>query len=151
MLHIKCWKNVTNQSIASERTTASWRCSSCDPIYDNSEPIDSEILFTAQALNEMYTEDMLTPLEEESDFEPFYNVRDNYYDHTDLNNKNWISMCVNIRSLNNYNNFYKLDALVRSLPIKPHVIGINETWLSCNETGPHNNLNGYTFFYSGTI
>ncbi len=56
-----------------------------------------------------------------------------------------MTLCLNIRSLNKHENFVRLDALVQSLPIKPNVIGINETWLKSNDDGPHNNLSEYTF------
>ena len=56
-----------------------------------------------------------------------------------------MTMCINIRSLNNYEHFIELEALIKSLDIKPHVIGICETWLISNEDAPHNGLTDYTF------
>ena len=58
---------------------------------------------------------------------------------------NFTAISVNIRSLNNYKNFAKLESLLSALTIKPNIIAVTETWLKPDQLGPHNNLFNYTF------
>ena len=48
---------------------------------------------------------------------------------------------INIRSL--AANFAKLQILISSLKVKPHVISINETWLKQNQQGDYSSLFDY--------
>ena len=51
-----------------------------------------------------------------------------------------LGMSVNMRSLVNTANFAKLEALIFSLPRKPDIIAITETWVTPLNSGPYNNL-----------
>ena len=81
------------------------------------------------------------------------NSNDRYYDTEDIDNllgqpnqnSDFFTICVNLRGLNVIKNFVGLVALIESLPKKPHIIAINETWTKENEPGPFNNLDGYKF------
>ena len=48
-----------------------------------------------------------------------------------------------MRSLVNTGNFTKLEALIFSLPRKPHIIVITETWVTPLNSGPYNNLDNF--------
>ena len=61
------------------------------------------------------------------------------------------AMSVNIRSLKNTLNFTKLETLILSMEIKPHLIGVCETWLSLDSTGMYQNLSGYDFISNPRI
>ena len=58
---------------------------------------------------------------------------------------NFTAISVNIRSLNNYKNFAKLESLLSALTFKPSIIAVTETWLKPDQLGPHINLFHYTF------
>ena len=55
----------------------------------------------------------------------------------------FLGMSVNMRSLVNTANFTKLEALIFSLPRKPDVIAITETWVTPLNSDPYNNLDNY--------
>ena len=55
----------------------------------------------------------------------------------------FLGMNVNMRSLVNTANFTKLEALIFSLPRKPDVIAITETWVTPLNSSPYNNLDNY--------
>ena len=61
---------------------------------------------------------------------------------------NFTAISVNIRSLNNYKNFAKLESLLSALTFKPSIIAVTETWLKPDQLGPHINLSHYTFLSS---
>ena len=96
---------------------------------------------------------------EPSDDDPFEDVyyfensNDRYFDTDDIETlfedqqfKNkFFSLFINVHGLNVMKNFIALVALIESLPKKPHIIAINETWIKENEEGPFNNLDGYIF------
>ena len=60
-------------------------------------------------------------------------LNDTYLTTKDLNqltsqkNKQFSSLCINIRSLVNPQNFSKLESLISALDVKPDVIAVNET------------------------
>ena len=58
------------------------------------------------------------------------------------------TLCINIRSLANNNNFQNLLGVIESMSIIPDVIGITETWLKPDQRGPFINLPNYTFLSS---
>ena len=58
---------------------------------------------------------------------------------------NFTAISVNIRSLNNYKDFAKLESLLSALTFKPSIIAVTETWLKPDQLGPHTNLSHYTF------
>ena len=60
-------------------------------------------------------------------------------------------LCVNVRSLVNVQNFCKLEALVASMPFTLDIIGVTETWIQPNSTGPYKNLKGYNFVSNNRI
>ena len=53
---------------------------------------------------------------------------------------------VNIRSIVNSKNFTKFESLLESLPIKPMVIAINESWATKSSQGAFTKLPGYHEF-----
>ena len=59
--------------------------------------------------------------------------------------KDFPIISLNIRSIVNYEHFMKFEALLASLPIKPKVIGLTETWIKDSSQGPHDKIRGYTF------
>ena len=157
---MKCWKNSTNEPFATDRTTARWCCASCnvnsgtEPIINETVRQETQNILTAQALNDLYVDNVISPENDDPDYSPCSNIQDRYFDSEDIktvagelvneHSKYLMTMCVNVWSLN-MEHFTALDALIHSLPIKPKVIAINETWLTSDDDGPHNNLPGYTF------
>ena len=55
---------------------------------------------------------------------------------------------LNIRSIVNSNNFAKFEAFLDSLPVKPLVIGLNETWITDLSQGPYSCVPGYNFIHN---
>ena len=55
----------------------------------------------------------------------------------------FLGMNVNMKSFVNTANFTKLEALIFSLPRKPDIIAITETWVTTLYSGPYNNLDNY--------
>ena len=115
--HVKCWKSSTNISIATERATSGWQCRNCngeigtEPVEHGAIRQETERIYTAQALNDLFTDEVMTT-EEDLEYTPFANVRDKYFDSSDINftfeqlkiskTKFLMTMCINIRSLNNF-------------------------------------------------
>ena len=69
------------------------------------------------------------------------NIHDIAINHNFTNQ--FLGKSVNIRSLVNTANFTKLEALIFSLPRKPDIIAITETWVTPLNSGPYNNLDNY--------
>ena len=65
--------------------------------------------------------------------------------HDSSSHFNFTAIRVNIRSLNNYKTFAKLESLLSALTFKPSIIAVTETWLKPDQLGPHTNLSSYTF------
>ena len=55
------------------------------------------------------------------------------------------SICINMRSLINPNNFTKFECLISALDFSPHIIAVNETWEKPNSTGQYKNLKNYIY------
>ena len=154
--HIKCWKSMSNCKYATIEKTTRWSCNTCaENNLSTREPErDAITIPNASELNELYIDNNDTEIDEDTEFYPLSNVQDMYFESSDVDTisteisntkaKFFMTMCVNVWSLNQ-DHFTKLDALISSLPIKPKVLGINETWLNSNDDGPHNNLGGYSF------
>ena len=103
-------------------------------------------------MNERFNDVNSEQIEDEFDLLTENSI-DRYYEPEELNNLlhtsnngDLFTMCINIRGLNIQNNFAKLEALVQSLPKKPHIIAINETFVKKGEKGFFENLNGYKFY-----
>ena len=79
------------------------------------------------------------------------NIHDIAINHNFTNQ--FLGMSVNMRSLVNTANFTKLEALIFSLPRKPDIIAITETWITPLNSGPYNNLDNYidccSMYYTG--
>ena len=58
---------------------------------------------------------------------------------------NFTPISANIRSLNNYKNFAKLESLLSALKFKPSIIAVIETWLRPDQFRRLTNLSNYTF------
>ena len=65
--------------------------------------------------------------------------------HDSSSHFNFTAISVNIRSLNNYKNFAKLESLSSPLTFKPSIIAVTETWIKPHQLGQHTNLSNYTF------
>ena len=65
--------------------------------------------------------------------------------HDSSSHFNFTAISANIRSLNNYKNFAKLESLKSALTFKPSIIAVTETWLEPDQLGPHTNFSNYTF------
>ena len=86
---------------------------------------------------------------------PDYNVHDgnsNYvtaedaFSSIEYNRTNcFCSFCVNVRSLANTTNFENLQSVIELMNNTPDVIGLTETWLKTDHTGPFMNLHNYNF------
>ena len=63
----------------------------------------------------------------------------------EFNNHNFTALSLNIRSINNYKNFAKLEALLSSLNFSPTIISVSETWLRQSHSSCQPILPGYTF------
>ena len=88
--HVKCWKNSTNEPFATDRTTARWCCASCN-VNNGTEPIINETvrqetqnILTAQALNDLYVDNVISPENEDPDYSPCSNIQDRYFDSEDI-------------------------------------------------------------------
>ena len=55
------------------------------------------------------------------------------------------SICINMRSLINPNNFTKFECLISALDFSPHIIAVNETWEKPNSTGQYKHLKNYIY------
>ena len=131
-----------------------WVCSDCvSNTTSTSEEVNSIMAgITASAMNERFS--VIDSEENDDEFDLLIeNSFNKYYEPEDLNvllntskNSDLFTMCINIRGLNIQKNFAKLEALVQSLPKKPHVIAINETFVKEGEEGFFENLRGYKFF-----
>ena len=55
------------------------------------------------------------------------------------------SICINMRSLINPNNFTKFECLISALDFSPHITAVNETWEKPNSTGQYKNLKNYIY------
>ena len=73
------------------------------------------------------------------------NLVKKYLIHDSSSHFNFTAISVNIRSLNNYKNFSKLESLLSALTFTPSIIAVTETWLKPDQLGPHTNLSNYTF------
>ena len=69
------------------------------------------------------------------------NIHDIAFNHNFTNQ--FLDMSVNMGSLVNTVNFSKLEALIFSLPRKPQIIDITETWATLFNSGSYNNLDNY--------
>ena len=65
--------------------------------------------------------------------------------HDSSSHFNFTAISDNIRSLNNYKNFAKLESLLSALTFTPSIIAVTEIWLKPDQLGPHTNLSNYTF------
>ena len=63
----------------------------------------------------------------------------------EFNNHNFTAISLNIKSINNYKNFAKLEALLSSLNFSPTIISVSETWLRQSQSSYQPILPGYTF------
>ena len=91
--------------------------------------------------------------DDEDPTDTYYHENSNarYYDTEEIETllsqsdekSNFFTMCINLRGLNVTKNFVGLVALIESLPKKPHIIAINETFIRENEAGPFNDIDGY--------
>ena len=63
----------------------------------------------------------------------------------EFNNHNFTALSLNIRSINNYKIFAKLEALLSSLNFSPTIISVSETWLRQSQSFYRPILPGYTF------
>ena len=85
------------------------------------------------------------------------NINDSYITTEEFNEltldniNNFSTMCVNVRSLVNPNNYNKLESLVFTLNPKPEIIAINETWEKPSTSGQHKNLHGYVYISNPRI
>ena len=64
---------------------------------------------------------------------------------TDTASPNFSALSLNIRSINNYKNFAKLESLLASLKFSPTIIAVSETWLRQHHSCYQPVLPGYTF------
>ena len=109
----------------------------------------------ASTLNEKFNLPTSEPTDDDDPGDIYFheNSNDRYYDVEDVEtltsqpnqNDNFFTICINIRGLNVIKNFIGLVALIESLPKKPHLIAVNETWTKEEEAGPFNNIDGYKF------
>ena len=147
---------MSNCKYATIETTTRWSCNTRaeNNLSTRESERDAINIPNASELNELYIDNNDAEIDEDTEFYPLSNVQDMYFESSDVDTisteisntkaKFFMTMCVNVWSLNQ-DHFTKLDALISSLPIKPKVLGINETWLNSNDDGPHNNLGSYSF------
>ena len=131
-----------------------WLCGNCVNRTSSTSENDSSFLdgISARVLNDRFSE--VKSEQSDDDFDLLSeNSLDKYYEPEDLNNLlhtshngDLFTMCINIRGLNVQKHFAKLEALVQSLPKKPHIIAINETFVKDGEKGFFQNLSGYEFY-----
>ena len=105
-----------------------------------------------QELNGLFVNDKV---DNDEDF--YYNSNNSKYMYTqDLQNLNFENegisyesfpiISVNIRSIVNSKNFTKFESLLESLPIKPLVIAISESWATKSSKGAFTKIPGYHEF-----
>ena len=64
---------------------------------------------------------------------------------TDTASPNFSALSLNIRPINNYKNFAKLESLLASLKFSPTIIAVSETWLRQHHSCYQPVLPGYTY------
>ena len=141
-----------------------WICNSCTafilPFYSLSNN-DFQNLFKNYNLNQLSSFELndlfsnttldLNFSKSEDEANSLSLLNDTYLTTKDLNqltsqkNKQFSSLCINIRSLVNPQNFSKLESLISALDVKPDVIAVNETWEKPYCFGQYKNLNGYVY------
>ena len=70
--------------------------------------------------------------------------------HDSSSHFNFTAISVNIRFLNNYKNFAKLESLISALTFKPSIIAVTKTWPKPDQLQCHTNLSNYTFLSNPT-
>ena len=93
--------------------------------------------------------------ENDDDIEFKYSYKTQYMTSREIENLNFKDeselyedfpiLSINVRSIVNRDHFMKFESLLDSLPIKPMVIGLSETWVSESSKGSFLNLQGYKF------
>ena len=174
--HNKCILGLSNKSCAASLEKCNWFCTICnmlkflpftklnDAEFSGLFPLDTQhqpnlTILNPDKLNDVFSEVNCQGLDSDFDDELNLDCIDQYLqaDNIEILTQNngtnncFMTMCVNMRSIANPLNFSKLEALIFSLPAKPTVIAINETWIKSNQTGHYNNLEGYTFISNSRI
>ena len=169
LYHRRCASNLNRHN------KHSWKCISCinehdsvpPPHIDNNElqneminnPISRGIQnpssLDPNALNELFDSHSDTAAQHNDD-DVYIDLHDEIYAVSDdiesyceqyylIPNNHFNLLSLNARSLQNTKNYSKLEALLLSLSIKPSIIGVSETWVTPNSSGPYNNLDSYEF------
>ena len=143
-----------------------WKCDQCkslstDDVNAGANNIPSNTTtYDIDALNEIFrNDDDNTPVNGyvDNNFTGTFNNADDAYISCDELatycsefhlNSSLLTLCVNVRSLGNIDNFTRFQTLIYSLPIKPHLIAVNETWINQKNKGPQSNVEGYTFIHN---
>ena len=126
------FSNLSRTQVRLMREGRNWLLSSVDDLNDlfvNENPEnDDEFEFTYFSKKTQYKNSQnVDSFKEESDM----------YDDFPI-------LSINVRSIVNRDHFTKFEALLDSLPNKPMVIGLTETWVTDDSTtGPFLNLPGY--------
>lgn len=158
--HVNCSIKTSNSNYNKK-----WTCEICSnwaspfnsltdtevsELYAN--PKQSKFCYRPDQLNTIFANTPLKDCDTNDDFsQP--NITETYLDSStihsltdDTNFENMFSsLCVNTRSIVNPKNVCKLEALLMSLPFKPDIIAVTETWIQPNSKGPYLNLPGYNF------
>ena len=114
--------------------------------------VEKTKLPSPEKLNELFTNKCV---EKDFDFTYFSNET-KYVSSNDIvnlslgesfdSNSDFSIISINTRSIVNNNNFMKFEAFLSTLPIKPKVIGVAETWMSDGSIGPFKKIDGYHEF-----
>ena len=104
----------------------------------------------AEHLNTIFQDNINTDDNNSLNYPSFYNFQKKYIDISSVelltfNGKEFLIVCVNMRSIVNLLNFSKLEAFIHNLQVKPDIIAITEIWIQSNVPGPYYNLSGYVF------
>ena len=176
-MHLKCLQLKTSYVISSKSDSKCFVCNFYDFPFNNCSDSDFVDLFhlptesnicNAETLNNLFAHlnnndtfsNSLNDSFSNCDSDSFSDIKDQYICCKNsaylLPNKvdkdsNFTVLSLNIRSLNNQNNFMKLESLISALPIKPCLIAITETWLKPDQSGPFANLPGYYFISNPRI
>ena len=119
--------------------------------------IKSLLLPSPEKLNELFAHEKdYHDNKNEFEFTHFYNNTEytttqdvekllNFNDES-KSHQNFPIISLNVRSIVNKKNFTKFQAFLSSLPIKPMIIALNETWITDSSNGPYKKLRGYHKF-----
>ena len=113
--------------------------------------IQRRVFPTAEELNDLFVEETK---ENDNDFEfTYFSNKTRYVNSHEIGSfkdessiyDDFPIISINVRSIVNKDHWTAFEAFIDSMPIKPLIIGLTETWVTDSSQGPYLNLPGYNF------